>query len=205
MRASRCVRTDAASLTPFGPASSRIVFFLRVFRSFITQTSEPALITRIATAQDIPQLIEVINRAYVAEAPFVRGKRTDRLDLAERISTSNMWFVVFESDGEHKRIMGSVCIDCDGERGHIGLLSVDPDFQGQGLGAKLVRAAEEHCRTQMCCPVMELEVVSARTDLFGFYEHLGYARAGERPFPAEDLLIQPANLIVMRKTTSANS
>ncbi|MEO7997835.1 MAG: GNAT family N-acetyltransferase [Gemmatimonadaceae bacterium] len=161
--------------------------------------------TRIATAADIPQLVELINRAYVAEAAFVRGQRTDRLDLNEKLSTPNMWFVIVETDDESKRIMGSVCIDCNGNRGHIGLLSVDPDFQGKGLGAKLLRAAEMHCRAQMCCPIIELEVVSTRTDLFGFYEHMGYERVGERPFPAPELLIQPANLVVMYKVKSANA
>lgn len=160
----------------------------------------PLVNTRIATAQDVPYLVSLINRAYVAEAPFVRGPRTDRLEIDEKISTPNLWFLVFEADDGSGRIMGCVCIDCDGKRGHIALLSVDPDFQGKGLGEKLLRAAEAHCNSQMCCPIVELEVVSSRTNLFGFYEHMGYKRVGERPFPAPELLLQPANLVVMYKS-----
>lgn len=162
--------------------------------------TDPPVNTRIATAQDVPQLVELINRAYVAEAEFVRGPRTDRLEIEEKIATPNLWFIVFVADDDSKRIMGSVCIDCDGKRGHIALLSVDPDFQGKGLGAKLLRAAETHCRAQMCCPIIELEVVSSRIDLFGFYERMGYKRVGERPFPAPELLLQPANLVVMYRS-----
>lgn len=157
---------------------------------------------RIATTADIPSLVELINRAYVAEAPYVRGKRTDRLDLDTRIATPNMWFLVIESGDNTNQMMGCVCVDCDGERGHIGLLSVDPDFQGRRVGAALLRAAEEHCAAHLCCPVMELEVVSSRLDLFGFYEKHGYVRSGERPFPDAELLIVPANLAIMRKVRS---
>lgn len=158
--------------------------------------------TRIATAEDIPELVELINRAYVAEAPYVRGKRTDRLDVGARIATPNMWFLVVESGEQSRRMMGCVCVDCDGERGHIGLLSVDPDFQGQRVGTALLHAAEVHCGAHVCCPVMELEVVSSRVDLFAFYEKHGYVRAGDRPFPDPELLIVPANLAVMRKARS---
>ena len=155
---------------------------------------------RIATSADIPQLVELINRAYVAEAPFVRGPRTNARELAGMLATPYTWFLLLESDDDARRTMGGVCLDCDGKRGHIGLLSVDPDFQGLGVGAALVRAAESHCSAHRCCPEMELEVVSSRLDLFAFYEKLGYARAGERPFPAPDLLIQPAQLALMRKS-----
>lgn len=157
--------------------------------------------SRVATFGDIPALVELINRAYVAEAEFVRGVRTDRLDLHEKISTPNTWFLVIDAppvDGQ-PRLAGCVCVDCDGKRGHIGLLSVNPDLQGTGMGARLLKAAESHCQQQMCCPIIELDVVSLRTELFGFYEHMGFVRTGVLPFPDEEKLIQPAHLVVMQK------
>lgn len=156
---------------------------------------------RVATLDDIPALVELINRAYVAEAEIVQGLRTDRLDLHDKISTANTWFLVIDApalDGV-QRLAGCVCIDCDGQRGHVGLLSVNPDLQGQGLGARLLQAAELHCQNQMCCPIIELDVVSVRTELFGFYEHMGFVRTGILPFPVEERLIQPAHLVVMQK------
>lgn len=159
---------------------------------------------RIATVDDIPLLVDLINRAYVAEAEFVRGLRTDRLDLHEKIATPNTWFLVIDAptvNGE-KALAGCVCVDCDGKRGHVGLLSVNPDIQGRGFGARLLRAAEQHCGKMMCCPIIELDVVSLRTELFGFYEHMGFRRTGEIPFPAEDKLIHPAHLVIMQKRSS---
>jgi ribosomal protein S18 acetylase RimI-like enzyme len=159
---------------------------------------------RVATGNDIALLEEVINRAYVTEAHIVYGSRTDRTDIRSRLATSNTWMLVIDdpqSPVGAPRLAGSVCVDCDGARGHIALLSVQPDLQGFGLGATLVRAAEKHCQSQLCCPVVELEVINLREELFGFYERLGYVRVGTTPFTAHDKLKQPAHLVVMRKAS----
>lgn len=161
-------------------------------------TTEP----RVATASDIPQLVNVINRAYIAEAQFVHGVRTDRVDLHERIAAPNTWLLVIDanaSDPSTTTIIGCVSLNCDGTRGHIGLLSVDPDFQGRGLGALLLRAAESLCKTKMGCANIELAVVNLRDDLFPFYERMGYQRTDTAPFPDESRLKQPAHLVVMRR------
>ena len=70
----------------------------------------------------------------------------------------------------------------------------------RGLGAKLLRAAEAQCQANMYCPVIELEVVSVRDDLFPFYAKMGYERVGTLPFPVESRLKQPTHLVVMRRS-----
>jgi GNAT superfamily N-acetyltransferase len=156
---------------------------------------------RVASEEDIPALEILINRAYVAEAPFVYGFRTDRDDLRVKLMTRGTTFLVIDrpSNANDASLAGCVCLDCDGNRGHIGLLSVDPDCQGTGLGAVLVGAAESHCLTTRGCSLVELEVISARTDLFPFYEKLGYVTCGTIPFPIPLRLKQDAHLVVMRK------
>ncbi|MEP6835381.1 MAG: GNAT family N-acetyltransferase [Gemmatimonas sp.] len=159
---------------------------------------------RIATRDDGSHLVTVINRAYVAESSIVRGERIDLSNVVQRIVASNTWFLVIEQNTDHsaRQIVACVCLDCDGHRGHIGLLSVDPDHQGRGLGAKLLRAAELLCAEKFCCPVIELEVVSERHDLFPFYAQMGYERTGVAPFPNESLLKKPAHMVVMQKRSS---
>ena len=157
--------------------------------------------TRFATSDDIPQLVEVINRAYVVEAALVHGLRVDRMDVRGRLNEPNTWFLVIDagSDENPGKLAGCVCLHCDGQRGHIGLLSVDPDFQRRGLGGLLLRAAESLCARNMGCAQIELEVVSLREELFGFYASMGYERAGIIPFPDESRLKQPAHMVVMRR------
>ncbi len=159
---------------------------------------------RLATADDIPRLVEIINRAYIREAAIVHGQRTDRVNLRDRLSAPNTWFLALELERDDAApiIVGCVCLDCDGQRGHIGLLSVDPEFQGQGLGAKLLHSAESLCEETMGCAAIELDVVSVRAELFPFYDHMGYVRTGTKPFPDESRLKQPAHMVVMQKRLS---
>ncbi len=67
----------------------------------------------------------------------------------------------------------------------------------------MLHAAEAHCQRQLCCPIIELDVVNLRTELFGFYEHMGYVRTGILPFPDESRLMQPAHLVTMQKRATS--
>jgi ribosomal protein S18 acetylase RimI-like enzyme len=55
-------------------------------------------------------------------------------------------------------------------------MAVDPDWQGRGLGARMVRDLERDARERGCPRV----VMHARETAIGFYESLGYEGRGER-------------------------
>lgn len=74
------------------------------------------------------------------------------------------------------RIAGSVMVGHDGHRGWLYYVAVRPDLQGQGLGTKLVRAAEEWLQARAVRKV-QLLVRSSNREVMGFYEQLGYADA----------------------------
>jgi GNAT superfamily N-acetyltransferase len=61
------------------------------------------------------------------------------------------------------------------------MLAIDPARQRQGLGARLIAAAEDHCR-RAGCRDMEIEVVNLRSELPPYYRRLGI-ECGTRPFP----------------------
>jgi GNAT superfamily N-acetyltransferase len=63
--------------------------------------------------------------------------------------------------------------------GRISMMVVDAGYRGRGIGAQLVRAAEEALAAQHCYMV---EVTSrfSRTDAHRFYERLGYRQTSVR-------------------------
>lgn len=85
-------------------------------------------------------------------------------------------------------------------RGYLGMLSVDPENQGTGLGGAMVKAAEDFCR-EKGCNAMDLTILSLRPELLPFYRKLGYTETGveefipNRPFRAPT----PCHCVVLSK------
>ncbi len=152
---------------------------------------------RIATHDDIPDLVRIINAAYRVETFFIRGERTSADEVAALIDAPGAAFLVFDGD-DGGAMAGTVYVDTHGTRGHFALLAVDPKHQGKGLGRKLVAAVEAYCRAAGCT-VVELEVFNVREELPPFYGSCGFVAAGVTDFARADLLLQPAHLICMRK------
>jgi GNAT superfamily N-acetyltransferase len=134
---------------------------------------------RMATDRDADKLVALINAAFAVERPIFGGDRIDEPGVLANLHKGR--FLVAEETG---RLIGCVYGELRGESGYVGLLSVDPLRQGQGLGRALMEAVEDFFR-QAGCSCVELRVVSARTPLPRFYRHLGYEEAGREPLPAE--------------------
>jgi GNAT superfamily N-acetyltransferase len=149
---------------------------------------------RRAVSSDVPDLLRVINAAYVVEQFFKAGDRIDRAGVTERLDRGT--FLV-ETD-EAGTVAGCVYVEIQvGGRGYFGLLSVDPARQGGGLGRRLVEAAEAHCRAAGCREI-DLRVVNLRTELPPFYRRLGYVATGTEAYVDNDAT-QPCHFVVMSK------
>lgn len=67
----------------------------------------------------------------------------------------------------------------------FGLFAVDSTLQGKGIGASLLRAAEEAAKSQFDASFAVLHVLTPRKELIAFYERRGYKPTGiEIPFPS---------------------
>ena len=95
-------------------------------------------------------------------------------------------------------LAGCVYTELRGERGYFGLLAVDPQRQRSGIGARLIAAAEQHCRSAGC-QVMDLTFVNVRQELPAYYRRFGYIENGTLPFPADQLTKIPVHLVRMSK------
>jgi GNAT superfamily N-acetyltransferase len=149
---------------------------------------------RIATPADIPALTGLINLAYRAEAFCIAGDRTRDAEVGELMGAGT--FLVMPDTGP---LQGSVFLRPEGAcRWYLGLLSVAPALQGRGLGRTLVEAAESFCR-DAGGKFLDLTVVSARKELFGFYGRLGFAANDVLPFRAPEKLLAPCHLVRFTK------
>ena len=148
---------------------------------------------RPAREDEAERVTALINEAFEVEKFFIDG---DRIDLAEVRSLSEKGaFLVAVNGGA---VSGCVYVEGRGDRGYLGLLSVDPVVQGTGLGSRLVAAAEDHCRSRGC-RFMDLNVVNLREELPPFYCKLGYIEQGTAPFPADAPAKLPCHFVKMSK------
>ena len=92
-------------------------------------------------------------------------------DIALARGKANSDVLVAEVEGE---IISSVMVGHDGHRGWVYYLSVAPDRQGQGLGQKMIRAAEAFL-DKHDIRKLELMVRASNVAVTEFYQKIGYA------------------------------
>jgi len=143
-----------------------------------------------ASLSDIRQLLDLINSAYrgeqakqgwTHEADLIDGEiRTDENTLKQVIKTPGAVILKYEQEG---RILGCVYLQKKGDRLYLGMLSVSPELQSQGIGKKLLGAADDHAKKNNCS-IIEMTVISVRKELIQWYERHGYHPTFKRePFP----------------------
>jgi GNAT superfamily N-acetyltransferase len=152
---------------------------------------------RVGTPDDADAISGVINAAFVVERVAFDGDRVDAEGVRGLMGKGT--FLVAEKD-HSPEFTGCVYIEVRGERGYLGLLSVEPSLQGRGLGKTLTAAAEAHCRAAGCSAV-DLRVISPRAEaLLPFYQRVGYTQTGTAPFPSDVKTKVPCHYILMTKS-----
>ncbi len=145
-----------------------------------------------ATPSDIPALLHLVNSAYrgepsrrgwTTEADFLAGDiRTDADDLAALMARPEA--VILKIADEEGRLVGCVFLEKRGDRLYLGMLSVLPELQGQGIGKVLLRGAEERA-VRLGCRAVYMRVLTPRHELLAWYERHGYRPTGEyEPYTA---------------------
>ncbi|NWA85826.1 GNAT family acetyltransferase [Pseudomonas sp. D2002] len=74
---------------------------------------------------------------------------------------------------DKKAVVGSILAGYDGHRGWLYSVAVHSDYRRQGLGASLVRHAEQ-ALTALGCMKINLQITGGNDAVVGFYEALGY-------------------------------
>jgi len=165
---------------------------------------------RPATLSDIELLTALINRAYrpvqgqegwTHETLWVSGERVQAQALVATLNNPYRHLLVLASGA---LMIGSALITGkeDGTA-YIGLLTIDPPYQANGLGTQLLQDAEQYAKQHLHAYRISISVVDARTELIAFYERRGYEQTGHSlPYPTDQAVgqpKQPLSLIEMEK------
>ncbi len=163
----------------------------------------------VASQQDIPALVALINSAYrgegskqgwTTEADLIGGLRTDVADLLAVFNDPDTTF--YKYTDENSAIIGCVRLQKKGDKLYLGMLTVSPMLQAKGIGKQLLQVAETHARQQNCRAIF-MTVFSARPELIAWYERHGYRQTGEvipfQPNEKFEIVNQPLEFWVLEK------
>ncbi len=145
-----------------------------------------------ATLNDVPELLPLVNSAYrgeasrkgwTTEADLLAGDlRTDSENLTGLLKQESSAILLYRDDAG--TLAGCVYLDKRDDRLYLGMLSVLPERQAEGIGKQLLNAAEGHAKSVGCHSIF-MRVLSARHELIGWYERQGYHKTGKiEPYDA---------------------
>jgi ribosomal protein S18 acetylase RimI-like enzyme len=162
-----------------------------------------------ATINDIAAIVILVNSAYrgdnskkgwTTEADLLDGLRTDESSVTKMIEHPES--IILKCSDQQGQLLGCVYLKKDQAELYLGMLTVSPQLQAQGIGKQLLTAAENHAKQAGCLRII-MTVISVRHELIGWYQRHGYQPTGQtQPFPddpAFGLPKQPLYFIVMEK------
>lgn len=146
--------------------------------------SAPTLTFRPATLADAEDLAQLINSGYrgdasragwTTEADFLEGQRTDAEHLRISLARPDTRFLLA---WQAAMLVGTVTLEQRGTLCYLGMLTILPTLQAQGLGRALLEHAEQFARREFNARRMEMVVIPLRGELIAWYERRGYRRTG---------------------------
>jgi ribosomal protein S18 acetylase RimI-like enzyme len=144
---------------------------------------------RTASADDSMSIGDLVNSVYrgdnakkgwTTEADLLGGIRITREKISEIISSPGN--VILLALIENK-ITGCVHLEKKKNRCHLGMLSVDVNYQNMKLGRAIMDKSEEYAKNVFGSRVMEMKVIGQRRELIDYYLRRGYTITGDmEPF-----------------------
>jgi ribosomal protein S18 acetylase RimI-like enzyme len=147
---------------------------------------------REATADDVDAIVALINRAFAVESFFKSGPRINS-EMLQQMMQDGKFLLLIDKD----ETAACVFVKVMGERGYLGTLSVDPDRQKSGLGARMMREAEDYFRAG--CKVVDIRLVNLRTELPAIYRKFGFVETGTQSAEVIKSATRPVHFITMSK------
>ena len=131
--------------------------------------------TRTFEEADGPAVVSLWEEVFA----YPQARNAPAKVIRDKLAVQRDLFFVAVSDG---RIVGSVMGGYDGHRGWVYSLAVASTLRGRGFGSALMKHAEG-ALTKLGCPKVNLQILSFKTELRGFYEKLGYQEFARLDYP----------------------
>jgi len=139
----------------------------------VPQTGDPAFRIRIADERDASGILACLAAAFAPyRDAYTPGAFADTVPASLLRRMSQMTVLVAERAGE---IVGT--ISCSAHDGHLRGMAVAPGWQGSGVAAALLEAAEDQLR-QAGCTRVTLDTTEPLQRAIRFYTRHGYAATG---------------------------
>ena len=152
----------------------------------------------VATADDAHAIVELVNGAYrgessrqgwTTEADLLEGRRTELEEVSYLLDSNNDIVLCCKTQN---KLIGSVCVKYSDKQVEMGMLAVNPLYQGQGIGKQLLQYAECYAAKKWPVERYVLEVIHCRQELIAHYERRGYKLTTlRREFPVNPALWTP--------------
>jgi ribosomal protein S18 acetylase RimI-like enzyme len=130
----------------------------------------PSLTFRTAELVDASAVASLIESAYrgeesrrgwTTEADLIGGQRTSTGAIAELITAPESYMFLAEADGG--QLVGCCHLEARADhQAYVGMLTVRPALQGQGLGRALVEKAEHEAHVRWGAAGMRMQVIRQR-------------------------------------------
>lgn len=126
---------------------------------------------------------EISKQGWTTEADLLDGSRIDTEAITSLIKRPGTLILKYV---ESNKILGCVELDLIDGALYLGMLSVQPDLQGKGIGKALLKAAEVEAEKLNCGHIFMI-VISIRVELIAWYTRHGYEDTGKlKPFHFND-------------------
>lgn len=158
---------------------------------------------------DVTDICTLVNSAYrgessrkgwTTEADLLGGIRIDEDTLLHYFDENNS--TILKCTNDDRQITGCVYLKMESEFLYLGMLTVAPALQGNGIGKMLLQASEEKAK-QLGCKSIVMTVITKRHELIDWYKRHGYYETGQKqPFPKGEKFGMPKvplEFLVMEK------
>ncbi len=142
----------------------------------------------------VENLVNLVNSAYrgdsskegwTTEADLLDGQRVDAEGIRDLIHKEDSIILIAEDD-DTGELLGCVHLERQGDKCYLGMLTVSPALQSQGIGKMLLGESEALAQFWDCTTIF-MTVISVRKELIAWYEKHGFRNTGEKkPFPYGD-------------------